>query len=79
MLGTEALTTSFVGVIESGAAKVARLAKYAMANALLVMAICQSAMQCDEARAVVTAFQMSNLEANAFNLYKLCRSFPIRI
>ncbi len=55
MLGKEALTTSFVGVIKTVAVKTARLAKYAVANALIVMAICQSAMQCDEARAVVTA------------------------
>ena len=39
-LGREALTTSFVGVVESAAAKVTRLAKYAVANALIVMAIC---------------------------------------
>ena len=36
-LGKEALTTSFVGVVESAAVKVARLAKYAVANALIVM------------------------------------------
>ncbi len=42
-----------------------------MANALIVMAICQSAMQCDEARAVVTAHQMLDPEESAFNLYKL--------
>ncbi len=71
LLGKEAHTTSFVGVVESVAAKVARLAKYAMANALLVMAICQSAMYCDEARAVVTAHQMLDPEGSVFNLYKL--------
>ncbi len=52
LLRKQALTTSFIG-----AAKVTRLARYAMANALLVMDICHSTMYCDEARAVVTAFQ----------------------
>ncbi len=47
VLGKEAFTTSFVGVVESAAVKTARLAKYAVENALIVMAICQSAMQCD--------------------------------
>ena len=52
--------------------KTARLAKYAMANALIVMAVCQSAMHyCDEARAVVTAHQMSDPEGSSFNLFKL--------
>jgi hypothetical protein len=32
----QALTTSFVGVVESVAVKTAKLAKYAVANALLV-------------------------------------------
>jgi hypothetical protein len=71
VLGKEALTTSFVGVVESAAVKTARLAKYAVANALIVMAICQSAMQCDEARVVVTTFQMSDPEGSSFNLLKL--------
>ncbi len=51
-LGREALTTSFVGVVESVAVKTARLAKNAVANALIVIAICQSAMNFDEARAI---------------------------
>ena len=71
MLGKEALTTSFVGVVESAAAKVTRLAKYAVANALIVMAICQSAMNCDEARAVVMSHQISDPKGSAFNLFKL--------
>ncbi len=70
-LGREALTTSFVGVVETVAVKTARLAKYAQANAMIVMAMCQSAMHCDEARAVVTAHQMSDPEGKAFNLFKL--------
>ena len=51
--------------------KTAKLAKYTVANALIVMAMCQSAMNCDEARAVVTAHQMSDPEGSAFNLFKL--------
>ena len=71
VLGKEALTTSFVGAVETAAVKTARLAKYALANAMIVMAMCQSAMHCDEARAVVTAHQMSDPEGSAFNLFKL--------
>ncbi len=67
-LGKEALT---MGVVESAAVKMARLAKYAVANAVIVMAICQSAMHCDEARAVVTAHQISDPEGSPFNLFKL--------
>ncbi len=64
------LTISFVVAVESAAVKTAKLAKYALANAMIVMAICQSAINCDEARAVVTAHQMSDPEGSAFNLYK---------
>ncbi len=70
-LGQEALTTSFAGVVQTAAIKTARLAKYDVANALIVMAICQSAMGCDEARAVVTAHQMSDPEGSSFTLFKL--------
>ncbi len=38
---------------------------------LIVMAICQSAMHCDDARAVVTANQMSYPEGSSLNLFKL--------
>jgi hypothetical protein len=38
------------------------------------MAICQSATNCDEARAVVTSHQMSDPEGSAFNLFKLLES-----
>ncbi len=70
-LGREALTTSFVGVVESAAVKSARFAKYAAANALIVMAMCQSVMHCDDERTVVTAHQMSDPEGSAFDLFKL--------
>ena len=67
----EALTTNFSAVVESAAVKTARILKYVAANAAIVMAICQAAMFCDEARAVVTAHQLSDPEANAYNLFKL--------
>ncbi len=56
----------------------ARLAKYAVANALIVMAVCQSAMHCDEARAIVTAHQMSDPEGSAFNPFKLLEARFLR-
>ncbi len=59
-----------MGVVESVAVKTTRLAKYAMANAVIVMAMYQSAMHCDKARAVVMAHQMSDPEGSAFNLFK---------
>ncbi len=71
-LGNEALTTSFVEAVESVAAKVARLAKYAMANALLVMTICQSAMYCDDARAVVTSFQRCQTQ---MEVHSICPNY----
>ncbi len=67
-LGKKALTTSFLGVVESVAVKTTRSAKYA---AVIVMAICQSAMHCDEARTVITAHQMSDSKGKSFTLYKL--------
>ncbi len=48
--GREALTTSFVRVFETTAAKLIRLAKYAATNATKVFAICQSARTCDNMR-----------------------------
>ena len=36
--------------------------------------MCQSAMHCDEARVVVTAHQISDLEGSAFTLIQIARS-----
>ena len=71
LLGKKVLLTNFGVLVESVAQKAARIAKYAQANAQVVFAICQSARDCDEARAVVTQHQYSDPEGNAYNLYKL--------
>jgi uncharacterized membrane protein YgcG len=71
VLGKEALLTNFAALVETAAQKTARIAKFAVANAQVVFAICQSARDCDEARAVVTAHQYTDPEGNAHTLYKL--------
>ena len=72
VLGKEVLLTNFSLVVETAAQKTARIAKYAVANAAIVFAICQSAMGCDEAVSIVThQHQMSEVrtdpEGSAFN------------
>jgi hypothetical protein len=56
------------GVVERGAQKTSRIVKYDTAHALLVFAICQSAMGCDKARSVVTAHQMFDPEGSSFSV-----------
>ena len=63
--------TNFALVAETVAQKAARIVKYASANAQVVFAICQSARDCDEARAVVSQHQYTDPEGGAFTLYKL--------
>ena len=42
-----------------------------MANAAIIMAICQSAMNCDESRPICVAFQMSAANGSSFALLRL--------
>ncbi len=72
--GREALLTNFGALVEIVAQKAAIIAKYVHANAQIVFAICQSARDCDEARAVVTQHQYTDPEQNAYNLYKLIKA-----
>jgi len=71
LLGKEVLEMNVALLVETAAQKLARLAKYAVANATIIFAICQSAMACDEARAIVTAHQMSDVGGSAFALFTL--------
>ena len=47
--GAEALAQDTALLVETAAQRTARILKYAAANASIIMAICQSAMHCDEA------------------------------
>ena len=58
-------------LVESAAVKTARIAKYAMANAILIYAIGQAAILCDEARAITVGHQLSEFRGNAFVLLRL--------
>ena len=58
-------------LVETAAVKAARILKYAVANAMIIFAICQASMACDEARAIVAGFQMSDNHGSAFKLFTL--------
>jgi hypothetical protein len=72
LLGLEVLTTNVANLVETVAAKAARILKYSVANGTIIFAICQSAFGCPEARAIVTAFQMADDGGgSAFALFTL--------
>ena len=70
-LGVDVLMMNVSLLVETAAVKAARILKYAVANALIIFAICQAAMACDEARAIVAGFQMSDNHGSAFTLFTL--------
>ena len=70
-LGVEVLTINVSLLVETAAAKAARILKYAVANAAIIFVICQDSMACDEARAIVAGFQMSDNHGSAFTLFTL--------
>jgi len=70
-LGTEVLTMDCSILVETPAAKIARIAKYASANAAIIFVICQSAFLCEEGRAIACAHQLSEFKGNAFVLLRL--------
>ena len=49
LLGLEVLTTNVANLVETVAAKAARILKYSVANGSIIFAICQSAFGCPEA------------------------------
>ena len=71
VLGTEVLTMDCSVLVETPAQKIARIAKYASANAAIIFVICQSAFLCEEGRAIAVAHQMSEFKGNAFVLLRL--------
>ena len=52
-LGVDVLMMNVSLLVETAAVKAARILKYAVANAMIIFAICQASMACDEARAIV--------------------------
>ena len=70
-LGAEALAQNTALLVETVAQKNARIARYSAANSAIIMAISQSAMNCDEARPICVAFQMSAESGSSFALLNL--------
>ena len=70
-LGSEVLEMNTALLVETAAQKTARVARCAAANATMIFVISQAAMGCDEARAIVTAHQMSINKGNVFALFTL--------
>ena len=77
-LGVDVLMMNVSLLVETAAVKAARILKYAVANALIIFAICQAAMACDEARAIVAGFQMSDNHGSAFTLFTLLEDRCLR-